>query len=417
VRMRIGIVWGFLDQAISSVTNFGLFLLVGRWFGPGRLGVVSVGFAAYVLCLVLYRALLSSPLVVASGSEEGGALRTVTGRGIAASLMLAGMASLTLLLLGFAIPGDIGSGLLLFAPWVGPALVQDAWRSILFRDSRGAAAALNDAVWLGVMLACLPLAWGIRSEWVVVSSWGLGSTAGAAVGFLQTHYPVSLTRASWRWWRTEIWPMGKWFGLDRVVLTVGTQGSILLLANVLDARAIGGLRAVQSVFTPLSLLGPAIVLPGLPAVEHALRTSKRDAWRVAMRLTALITLVALGYVIVVGVWGNDILSALFGRSFLLFRSLTLPIAVGQVFLAAGVGLVLLLQASRKGSALLVSRAVGALLMLGSAWTFARTHGIVGAAWGLAMGSLVTVVCLYAYAWPFSRATDAPSLAQPGSEPG
>lgn len=417
MRMRIGVVWGFLDQAISSVTNFGLFLLVGRWFGPARLGIVSVGFAAYVLCLVLYRALLSSPLVVASGSEVGGALRTVTGRGIAASLILASAASLVLVLLGFVVPGDIGTGLLLFAPWVGPALIQDAWRSILFRDSRGAAAALNDAAWLGVMLACLPIAWSIRSEWIVVSSWGLGSTAGAALGFLQTRYPVLLTRASWRWWRTEIWPMGKWFGLDRVVLNVGTQGSILLLANVLDARSIGGLRAVQSVFTPLSLLGPSIVLPGLPAVERALRTSKRDAWRVAMRLTALITLVALGYVVVVGIWGNHILSALFGRSFLLFRSLTLPIAVGQIFLAAGVGLVLLLQASRQGSALLVSRAVGSLLMLGGAWTLARTHSIVGAAWGLAIGSLVTVVCLYAYAWPFSRATDAPSLAHPGSEPG
>jgi O-antigen/teichoic acid export membrane protein len=415
VRMRIGVVWGFLDQAISSVTNFGLFLLVGRWFGPARLGVVSIGFAAYVLCLVLYRALLSSPLVIASGSDAGATLRTVTGRGIAASLILALTASLALVLLGSVVPGDIGAGLLLFAPWVGPALIQDAWRSILFRDSRGSAAALNDAVWLGVMLACLPVAWRIHSEWIVVSSWGLGAAAGAALGFLQTRYPVLFTRASWTWWRAEIWPMGKWFGLDRLVLNVGTQGSIFLLANVLDAQAIGGLRAVQSVFAPLTLLGPAIVLPGLPAVERALRTSKRDAWRVAMRLTALITLVALGYVLVIGALGGQALSALFGRSFLGFGSLTLPVAVGQIFLAAGVGLVLLLQASRQGSVLLFSRAVGSLLMLGGAWALAHTHGIVGAAWALAIGSLVTTAFLYAVALPFRRSTDALSLPSPGSQ--
>jgi O-antigen/teichoic acid export membrane protein len=405
VRLRIGVVWGFLDQAVSSLTNFGLFLIIGRWLGPARLGIVSVGFAAYILCLVLYRALLSFPLVVASSSEKGSALKTVTGRGIAVGLMFALVASLTLLLLGFAIPGDIGTGLSLFAPWVGPALVQDAWRSILFRDSRGAAAALNDAAWLGVMLVGLPVAWSNPSEWIVVSSWGLGSTAGAALGFLQTRYPVLVTRSSWKWWRAEIWPMGKWFGLDRVVLNVGSQGSILLLATVLDARTLGGLRAVQSVFAPLSLLAPAIGLPGLPAVERALRTSKREAWRTTTRLTALVTLAGLAYVIVVGAWVGDILSGLFGRSFLPFQSLTLPVAVGQIFSAAGVGIILFLQASRQGSALLFSSAAGCLLTLGTVWGLAHTHGIVGAAWGLAIGALVTTASMYAFALPFSRSTD------------
>jgi O-antigen/teichoic acid export membrane protein len=417
VRMRTSVVWGFLDQALSSVTNFGLFLLVGRWLGPARLGVVSVGFAAYVLCLVIYRALLSAPLIVATGSESGDTLRTGTGRGIAVGVMLAAVASLTLVLLGSVVPGDIGTGLLLFGPWVGPALIQDAWRSILFRDSRGATAALNDAAWLGVMLACLPVAWSLRSDWVLVLSWGLGATSGAALGFLQTRYPVSFTRASWTWWRAEIWPMGRWFGLDRAISNVGTQGSVFLLANVLGTQAIGGLRAVQSVFAPLTLLGPAIVLPGLPALERALRTSKREAWRVAMRLTGFITVVAVGYVVVVGAWGADILSTLFGRSFLHFRSLTLPVAVGQVFLAAGVGLTLLLQASRRGSALILSSAAGSLLMLGGAWGLAHSHGIVGAAWGLAIGSLATAACLHAFAWPFRRSTDAPSLPHAGSEPG
>ena len=60
---RRNLSWGMVDQLFSSATNFGLSLLAGRLLGPSGLGVVLIGYFAYLACLSLLRALVSDPLV------------------------------------------------------------------------------------------------------------------------------------------------------------------------------------------------------------------------------------------------------------------------------------------------------------------------------------------------------------------
>jgi O-antigen/teichoic acid export membrane protein len=404
LKHRIGLGWGLADQTISSVTNFALILFAGRWLGPSGLGVVAAGFTAYVLCLVLFRSLLSTPVVVRSGSQAEDSLRRATKSAVMATLSFAAIASLVVGLLGLIIPGDAGRGLRVFAPWIGPALVQELWRALLFRDSMRAQATLNDAIWLVAMLLSGLLVWGTRSEWMVGSCWGIGATCGAALGFIQTRSTPNVRRAWWAWWRAEIWPLGRWLALDRGVLNVGIQGSTFLLLAVLGASDVGGLRAIQSLFAPLSLLGGAISLPGLPAIERALRRSGREAWDMAARLSAVVTVLAMGYLTVALVAGTRILKLFFGPSFQSFDTLTLPVAAAQVFIAVGAGFVLLLQASQRGSSLVISAAVGSGVTLLAAWALARSDGITAAAWGLAAGPFLTCLFLLMFSWPVRYST-------------
>ncbi|MGH2554666.1 MAG: hypothetical protein ACRDHO_02980 [Actinomycetota bacterium] len=375
-----------VDQVFSSGTNLGLVVLGGRLLGPARLGVISVGFAAYVLILVLHRALVPEPLIVAGASRGEPSLRAMSERGIFASLLVGAAAAAIMGILGFLVGGSFGRGLWLFAPWIVPALVQDFWRFLLFRDGRGSSAAANDAVWvLGMALSTL-VAVRFRSDWLVVSAWGVGALCGAALGFFQMRLGLRRPGLAWRWWRSEAWPLGRWLGVDRVVATAGSQGAILLIAGLVGASEVGGLRAVQSVFAPLSLLGPAIGLPGLPALSSALHSSPARARWLAARLSGALVGMAFVYLLVIGAFRGQLLSTIFGPAFRAYRDLIYPIAAAQLLVAVGIGFVLLLKAAQRGRSLVMNDVAGASAVLLAVWLMTEANGVQGAAWGLAAGA-------------------------------
>jgi O-antigen/teichoic acid export membrane protein len=392
-RLRASVGWGLVDQVLSSGTNLGLVVLGGRLLGPARLGVISVGFAAYVLILVLHRALVPEPLIVAGASSGKHQWRGMGERGLFASLLLGTTAAAVMGIVGLVAGGPFGRGLLLFAPWILPALVQDFWRFLLFRDGKGASAAANDGAWVvGMGLSTLVTVW-FRSDWVVVSAWGMGALCGAGLGFIQTRLGLRRPSLVWRWWRSEVWPLGRWLSIDRVIATAGSQGAILLIAGLAAASDVGGLRAVQSVFAPLSLLGPAIGLPGLPALSSALNSSPARARWLAMRLSGALVGMALVYLLMVGAFGGALLSALFGPAFRSYRNLIYPIATAQLLIAVGVGFILLLKAARRGRSLLVNDLAGASVLLLAVWLLTQMHGVEGAAWALAVGAGFTTALM------------------------
>src|SRR5690349_4033081 len=139
-RARAAIAWGIVDQGLSSATNLLMSLLAGRLLGAAGLGVVFLGFSAYLVALSFVRGLITDPL---------------------------------------------GRSLVIFAPWVAGTLVQDQWRSVLFRDRRGGAAAFNDGVWALGMIAMVPFAWAFPHDWSIAATWGVGASVAALVGVWQ----------------------------------------------------------------------------------------------------------------------------------------------------------------------------------------------------------------------------------------
>lgn len=393
ITLRGRVSWGLADQLLSSATNFGLVILAGRLLGPARLGVVSVGFAAYVLILVLHRALVSEPMVVAAAHLDLDGWQLMTRRGVSASLVLGIPLAVSMAAFGLFVGGTIGRGLVLFAPWIVPALLQDLWRFILFRDGRGAAATINDSAWVLGMAIAIPVALSMRSSWSVVAAWGMGASAGALMGFLQTKVRLQGVRASWNWWRAEVWPFGRWLGIDRVVASAGAQGTILLIAGLLSAGDVGGFRAVQSVFAPVSLLGPAIGIPGLPAMSAALFRSTARANTLAFRLSAFLVALTAAYLLLVGMLKGTVLALLYGPPFRAYQSLIYPIAVAQLLVAGSIGFILLMKAARRGPALLVSDTVGAIALFLAVWLLTQNAGLIGAGWGQAIGAGVTTALI------------------------
>jgi O-antigen/teichoic acid export membrane protein len=391
------VTWGFIDQGVSSATNLGLSLLAGRALGPNGLGLVFLGFSAYLVALGFQRALLTEPLVAVSSAFSAEARHRAARYCLTVAIGTSLVATVVLAVAGAVISGRVGRDLLVFAPWLLPLLLQDYWRTILFRDGRGAAAAANDGIWLVVIAATAPLAFHASTESAVIAWWGAGAAAAAAIGFAQTRCTPERIRVSLSWWRAEARSLGGWLGASSLVYSALSYGTVFVLVGLLGTSQVGGLRAVSVVFAPLSLVGPAIALPGLPAVSRALAVSAQRARMLALWLSFTGVAIIGTYVSLLSLGGSALLKIVFGRSFGEFSNIIWPVGIGQIAAASAIGFDLLLTARRRGKVVLVTEAIGQSSSFGLASGLAWGYGLTGAAWGLAGGSAIRAVSKAAFA--------------------
>lgn len=398
--------WGLFDQGASSVTNLGLSLLAGRLLGPSGLGTITVGFSAYLLILAFQRAVLSEPAVILSSREDRSQWDRATRAATSSTILLGTFGALVMAAVGWLIGGRFGLGLLLFSPWLLPSLLQDLWRMLLFRDGRERAAVFNDVVWLVGMLALLPLVVAHPAGWSIVSMWGAGASLGALLGFIQIREFGSRPSDSFVWVKEEAWPLGRWFVAEGLVTMGAIQGSVFVVAGLLGASAVGGLRAMGVLFAPLSMLGPAIALPGLPLVASALRKSRRAATAIAVRISILLTVITIVFFAVTVSWRQVLLSYVFGRKFVVYADLIWPVGVQQVFAAIAAGFVLLMKARRRGRFILFYRSLVSVTMLFAVVGLSLLFGLVGAAWGAAIGTAIGTCTVIEATWRDSRSSTA-----------
>ncbi len=390
---RTTIAWGFVDQGFSSATNFGLSLLAGHLLGPRGLGQVFLGFAVYLFVLIMQRSLVTETLLAVTSALDRERRSESAELGLTLSLLLGLLATVGVLLAGTVIGGSRGGWAFLIAPWLIGTLVQDFWRSLLFRERRASGAAANDATWFVVMGATVPIAWAFKTEWAVVAVWGLGALGGAVIGFLQTGVRPASVRASLSWWWREAWPFGRWNAAAAIVVNMGVTIWAFVLAAIVGTTDLGGYRAVESLFAPLSLIGPAVALPGLPALARAYTVGYRRARELAAELSGIAVAASLVFFTALFLGGWRLLPFLFGRRFLRYRDLVVPIAAGQVFTAAAVGFAPLLKVERRGRFLLLTRFAGLVLTTGIGSIAAIRYGLIGAAWGAAIASCASSIIL------------------------
>jgi O-antigen/teichoic acid export membrane protein len=416
---RSGYFWGFLDQALSSATNFGLSLIAGRLLGPSGLGTVFLGFSVYLIVLALQRSLLTEVLVVVTSALDRDRRAHTGGIALTLSILVGLLAMSIVLVLLPLFSGPMETALILIAPWLPVLMLQDYWRSLLFRERRAAAAAANDGIWFVVMAASLPIAWMFKSELAVTSVWGLGAAGGAIAGFYQTRLRPSPFRESLVWWRRDAWPFGRWNAAASIVVNVASNASAFFLAAILGSQALGGFRAVQSLFAPLSLIAPALALPGLPAVTRAYARGFRRARVLTMRISAIAVGISLAFFAALFIGGWRLLPLLFGDAFERYRDIVPALAVSQVLSAAGVGFPLLIKAQQRGRFLLMNRLFVSIIGLGIIALGAAEYGLIGAAWAIAAAMLISTLWLGigALREPTGASLARPAPSQPTGDAG
>jgi O-antigen/teichoic acid export membrane protein len=392
---RAGFGWAVVAQGFSSATNLALTVLAGRLLGPAGLGMVAIGFAAYQLVLGLQRALVTLPLIAHSapliGRDRqvfvGSGATLITASGIAAALVCGGA--------GFVVGGDLGRGLLLFAPWMIVGLTQDYWKAVLFQDQKGSIGAASECGRILLMVLALPIVLAWQKDYVIVGAWGVAATGALVIAIWGKRVQLCEVHQSVAVWRREGWGLGRWLGSREVGYQFLSYATVLTLVGLLGSGDFGGLRSAEALFSPFSLIAAAFVPPALPALSRALAISRTEAHRLAWRIGGATTSFGVAYFLLMIAIGPWLLTHLFGGSFARYDDLIWPMALSQLLSAASFPIGVLFAADKRGFESFASGIALALATLALATAFAAIYGVLGAAWGMAAGSAVGAGALIA----------------------
>jgi hypothetical protein len=377
--------WGLSDQALSSLTNFGLSLMVAREVGTSQLGAFSLVFTTYLMALGISRSLNSDPLMVrySAGSErswrEGAAL---TGGG-AIGLGVVGGAACALV--GWAIGGSLGGAFVVLGFSLPGLLLQDAWRYAFIAAGRSFQAFLNDLVWAVVLAPALAVivVTGRASLVVFELAWGGAATIAALVGVAQAGF-LPWPANPLVWWRRHRDLNSRYLG--EFLATGGvTQLNAYGVSAVAGLGAVGTLRAGELGFGPVHVLfmGGSMV-----AVAEGARIVRRSPARLAhatFLLSATLSVVTALWGAVLYLLPPTVGTQILGSTWHAAHSVAVPFTLVTVGLTASAGPQTGLRALAAARHGLRARLIAGPLTVGGTLTGALLGGAVGAAWGMAAG--------------------------------
>jgi O-antigen/teichoic acid export membrane protein len=291
----------------------------------------------------------------------------------------------------------------------------DLVRGRLYQVGKGAAACVGDIA--ALLAGCLLFAFSIRANTasppLFVAAWCVALSVGMVImSAVLRLRPASLT-SSIIWFRRDSMPLAKWLLAEAGAFHAGAFGTALAIQLFAGPAALGGLRVVQTLFAPLTLISPALSQAGLPRVVAALSSSTQRARDEAVRFTCVaVGLTALYIFASLSV--PNLLPALFGASFKAFTDLIFPVALAQVVGAGGLMSFLLLRALRAGRAIATARLVGSSLSVLAAACTLPFAGIEGATWSLAASSIGGVAFSTFLMWKATQPLAARDLPRIGA---
>lgn len=404
--------WSFLDQVLSSGSNFALSAFVAATVSATGFGAFTVVYAVYGVCVGLSGGLTSIPLVVrysaASAADFKAAARASVGTAFAVGT-LAGIACLAAsLFMASAVSGPLRA----LAVTLPGLLTQDAWRYSFVTGGRPAKAAANDGLWVGLQLlgTTILLALGAVSALSMVLVWGASATAAAGLGCWQAGV-VPAPRQAPAWLREQR-TFSLRYAAEAVIHRSGWWLTLSLVGAVAGLRVVGAVRgAILVIGGPLNLL---FIGATFAFVSEGVRLVHRSPHRLpaaTRSLSAATTAIALVWCIVVLVLPDAVGARVLGATWHQAKPLLPLLAVFMVTIATSMGPaqgMLALGAARRS---LFTQVVGLAVDLPAIIAGA----VVAGARGAVIAACITAVFRTLIAWTqFRRALREP-VASGGPE--
>ena len=397
VAGRVG--WGFADQAVSSLGNFLLGFLVARAVDTAAFGAFSVAYMTYVVVLGITRGAVAQPLIVRysgtddarwkAGSARAGGFAFVTGLIIGAACLV----------IGLAIGGLVGPGLVAVGITLPGLLVQDTWRYALFAGDRGRLAFMNDLIWLAIQLPALGLVLWLGRDvgYTALLAWGAAGTVAAVVGGRMVGVGLR-PEASVGWLREHRVLVPRYVAEAMASLT-SSQLALYGVGAVAGLATLGELRVGQLLIGPVLVIFIGLQLVAVPMAVRALTVS-------IARLRGLCLAIGSAMAFIAAAWGVllTLVPDEFGRALLatnwdpahrIVLLLALGLAASSFSSGALIGLRAFAAASRSLRATVISSSLTTVTTIVGAWLY----GAPGAAWGILLAHAATMPLWW---WEFRR---------------
>jgi O-antigen/teichoic acid export membrane protein len=406
VARRAG--WGFLDQILSSGSNFALSAFVAATISAAGFGAFSVVYAVYGVCVGLSAGLASVPLVVSYSAAAPSRWRTGTRASVGSAIAVGAVAGLVCLAVAPLTAPAVARPLRALAVTLPGLLAQDAWRFSFVTGGRPAKAAANDALWVVLQLTgiAILLAADAVSALSMVLIWGGSACAAAVLGCWQAGV-VPAPHRTLAWLREQRTLTFR-YAAEAMIHRSGWWLALALVGAVAGLRVVGALRgALLLLLGPLTLLFVGATFVFVPEGVRLLHRSPDLLTGAMRRLTAAATAVAIGWSIFILLLPDALGSRVLGSTWPQAEPL-LPILVLQIVaLAASMGPTQGLLALGAAKRSLFTQAAGLAVDVPSMTGAAVLAGARGAA----VASGVTAVFRTVLAWvQFRRALREPAAS-------
>lgn len=391
--------WAVADQAVSSVSNLLVLILVARSVAPTEFGAFAVAVETYLVLVFVSRGISSDVLVTAHAADAPAALKHAVGAG-AAVMIWAGLAlAFVVAAIGWALDGPLGDNLLVLALVLPGLLIQDFVRYVFVVRDRPEVAFVLDAAWLVLEIPVLLVA--IRADQgsaVLLALWGACGVVAGLIGVAWARLVPAKPSVAVAWLRqhSRLWP---YFVLENLVFRATILIVMAGLTISTGLAGVAGLRAATAIFAPVGVLGRGVAIVAVPDLARRAANPaavRRGVRRLAWLLTPLPLMLAAALLLAPEQVGEE----LFGQSWHLAAPLlwlTALSAAGSMYSTAVTVGLRALQAARSG---LHARMVVALLSVLAALVGGWAGGAYGAALAMAITSPFHAAVWW---WQFHRA--------------
>jgi O-antigen/teichoic acid export membrane protein len=386
------VAWGIADQALSSVTNFGLAVLAARALGAQEFGAFSIAFTAYTFALGISRATASEPLVMRFSGENEAVWRRGVGPSAGAALILGVVGGASSVVVGLVVGGTLGEALIVSGLALPFLLVQDQWRFAFFANGRGHLSFANDLAWALIQFPVLLILVIVTDSpavgWLLLA-WGGAAGVAAVLGAFQAGVTPKAGRVLW-WWREQRDIVPRILG-EFVAVTGGSSLALFGIAAVAGLSAAGAIRGAQVLLGPVNVLILGVSIVAIPEMVVSLKRSPSSLRRRSVLFSCGLGICSL-------VWGGFVMVLpttigvqILGDTWTTAHSVVPGVIVWQTGLAVSIGAVAGLRALAAVKRSLRVRIVVAPLVVGGGLAGAIVAGARGASLGLGAANALAAV--------------------------
>lgn len=442
--------WGFADQAMSSLSNFGVGLVAVRSSSAEEYGAFSVAFATSVIGVTFTRALVSDVYSVrfAGGGPRprmAAALDTSMVGGVDAevewleaedalhpgmaddplmaidfgdddedetsgyphasgawgsALVLALAASLVCLVVGLVATGPLHASMLVLAVGMPLLVLQDVARFVCMARRDPFGATLSDTTWvvtLAVGIGVVRLVTGdAPSATAALAVWVVGAGCGAIVGGIRMGAVPRLLEGL-RFARL-VWRQSLRYVVDWLALGASAQVGLYILGATAGLAILGQTRTAFLLVGPINIviMGASMVM--VPELTRYRRRTGSRLFAPAAAISGLLLVASLSWLGLIALMPVSALEAILGDGAADARSYLAPLAINLVIVMLAQGPLVCLRATgdiRRGTYASLPSAPFVLLggAVGAAITDSASGAIVGTAAGLAVAGVLYSVQL------------------------
>ena len=388
--------WTFSDQALSSLTNAALAIVVARSVGEHAFGAFALALLTFSFVIGFGRATIADPYLIRFSDADDDARHEANKHATGAAIVLGLAVAAVCVLAALLIPEqESRGGLLALAISLPGLLCQDTWRYTFFASDRPAVATLNDAVWAVLQFAVLGvlLVRDVDSVFWITLVWGLSATAAAVLGAFQARaVPSPAGALSWfRLTRDLNVRMGIDFALNMGAVNLATY----VVAGIVGLVATGSLRAAQTLLGPLFLFRGGLDTFAVPTMSRMAGAGRRVT-SVAAVTSGIAAVVAAVWVAILFFLPTSVGKEILGASWVGAHSVMFGSGMVTIAVSFALGASLGLKALRRADLLLKVTLIQAPLILVLGCAGAWLWGAPGAANGFGLAQTIGAVISWIY---------------------